>query len=74
MNHLLIGALIDGIATSCIRHIASETFGGRGVQAMNELAEQPLIAVINAAAAGDGVRPIVANALVNARTRGALKR
>ena len=70
MNHLLIGALIDGIATSCIRRIASETYGGRG---MNELAEQPLIAVINAAAAGNGVRYIIANALVNARTRGALE-
>ena len=55
MNHLLIGALIDGIATSCIRRTASETYGGRGVQAMNELAKQPLIAVIDAAAAGDGV-------------------
>jgi hypothetical protein len=66
MNHLLIGALVNGIATYCIRRIASETYGGRG---MNELAEQPLIAVINAAAAGDGVRSIVANALVNARTR-----
>ena len=69
MNHLLIGALIDGIATSCNRRIASETYGGRGVQAMNKLATQPLIAMINAAAAGDGIGSIVVNALVNARTR-----
>ena len=73
MNHLLIGAHIDGIATFCIRLTASETYGGCCVQAINELAKLPLIAVINAAAAGNGVRYIIANALVNARTRGALE-
>lgn len=71
MNHLHIGALINGIATSCIRCLASETYGGCGMQAMNKLAKQPLITVINAAVAG--IRSIVANALVNARTRGALE-